>query len=426
MKHCDHCGAENPQEAKFCRGCGSKFAEESVAAPVEVAQPVAETAETTEMAEATQPAVPAVEPQPATEPMPVTESQTAVEPQPAPVAEMPTQPIDVAAQPQDEASATQAMPVQPAMTQPMQPTQPIQPVYQQPMQSAQPTQPFPAQPQPAYQQPTQPIYQQAAQPAYQQPYQPQPGQPAQPQPQPDQARQAAQAAAQAAQQAGQAAAQVAQAVSGSALFGWLWESFRHPSHKAQAQSWWPVIPLVFNSFLLALTSYLWQTKAVSAAVGLGNDLLGYMSGYSGNYISSRSVPISEFFKSWVLFAAMFYLVVLLCFMGLKLFGDHETTFAMMHAELGQKFMPMVALNLVAFLCALIGSGLLAISALLVVVGMLYLMATPGAIIAQATNYRKLDKTWMWILTMLLCGFIFFVFFVILSTVGVMSAMSSLM
>ena len=347
MKICDQCGTQNPEAAKFCRGCGQPFA----AVPVSSANENAA----------------------AHSPTPTSASQPAAA-------------AGIMQTPGEDAGQQSTVPI--AQQPVQQPTQPVQPVYGQPLTQGVPQQPA--------QQPTQPV-----QPVYGQPMtQGVPQQPAQP---------------------------VAQS-SSNAFFMWLWESFKHPSHKQSVQAWWPIIPLLFNSLLMGLTVYMWQSKAMSAASNFGNSILGSLSDLAGSSYTSHinaSVSISEFFKSWILFAVLFYLTVLMCFMGIKMLGDRNTTFAMLHVELAQKLIPMVALNLVSLLFALIGSGLTALSVSLFFVGYIYVLAVPGAIIAQATNYRKMDKTWAWILIMLLCGFIMSVFFMVVVATGLMSVVSSL-
>ncbi|PJM73547.1 hypothetical protein CS006_05835 [Bifidobacterium primatium] len=278
-------------------------------------------------------------------------------------------------------------------------------------------QPQAAAPQPASQPAPQPVYA-APQPA------------AVPQPQYQAQQQPTQPIAMPQQPPVQGAPAVAQPGAANAFFVWLWESFKHPSKRYATQAWWAIIPLVFNAFLMALTVYMWESKAVSAATNVGNGILGGLSrDFTGSssyapQIASPGVSISELFKFWVIFAALLYIIVLICFMGRKMLGEAQTTFSTIHVELAQKTMPMVALNLVAFLCALIGSGMLFLSSLLFMIGLTFIMAIPGAIVAQGVNARKLDKTWMWIFIMMLGGLILFVFFMIIAVAGVASAVST--
>lgn len=254
---------------------------------------------------------------------------------------------------------------------------------------------------------------------------PQGGQPAQPHFQiPPQASPVAQAGPQ-----GPVPQQTApvQAGSSGAFFVWLWDSFRHPSRRYATQTWWAIIPLVFNAFLMALTVYMWQSKAVSATVDMGNGLLNGLTGGSAYtpQIASPGVSVSELFKSWILFAALLYILVLICFMGRRMFGE-RVAFAALHTEIAQKTMPMVALNLASFLFALIGSGLVILSAALFMTGVSFLLTMPSAIVAQGVNSRKLDKTWMWIFVMLIGGLILGVFFAIFAVAGVVGALSSVL
>lgn len=320
MKKCNHCGTENPEGARFCRGCGQPMTDAA-------AQPAAA------------PAAPAPAPAPAPVPAPAV-------PAPAPVA------------PQYAAPAPGA-PQQPHST------------YQQPAPAA-PAAPVPGQPAPA------------------------------------------------------PAAPSAQSEASKAFFGWLLESFKTPSRKfANVQAWWPIIPLVFNGLLMALTVYMWQSKALSAATSVGNGILGELGSLTGTSAPqvSAGVPIGELFKGWITYSALIYIVVLISLLGRKLMGD-PISFVALHTELAQKFMPMVALYLVAFLFALIGSGMIVLSVLLFMMGILYILAAPGAIIAQGTATRKLDKTWLWIFGVLIGGLILLIFFLILGVSGAASAVSS--
>lgn len=317
MKKCNHCGTENPEGARFCRGCGQPMTDAA-------AQPAAA------------PAAPAPAPAPAPVPAPAV-------PAPAPAA------------PQYAAPAPGA-PQQPHST------------YQQPAPAA----PVPGQPAPA------------------------------------------------------PAAPSAQSEASKAFFEWLLESFKTPSRKfANVQAWWPIIPLVFNGLLMALTVYMWQSKALSAATSVGNGILGELGSLTGTSAPqvSAGVPIGELFKGWITYSALIYIVVLISLLGRKLMGD-PISFVALHTELAQKFMPMVALYLVAFLFALIGSGMIVLSVLLFMMGILYILAAPGAIIAQGTATRKLDKTWLWIFGVLIGGLILLIFFLILGVSGAASAVSS--
>lgn len=235
-----------------------------------------------------------------------------------------------------------------------------------------------------------------------------------------------QAAPQPGAPAAQAAQQTAQNTVAKAFFGWLWESFKTPSRRfSGVQTWWPIIPLVVDALLMGLTVYMWESHALSAATSVGNGLLGELGSITGTSAPqvNVSVPVGELFKGWITYAALVYIIVLICLLGRKLMGD-PVSFVALHTEIAQKLMPLMALYLVAFLLALIGSGFIVLSVLLFVVGLLYLLVVPGAIIAQGVNRRKLDKTWMWIFAVLIGGFILLVFFIILGVSGAASAVSS--
>ncbi|GGI13856.1 membrane protein [Galliscardovia ingluviei] len=395
MKNCSQCGAENPATAKFCRKCGHPFTE-TVANNDMMATPVQDT------------------PAPVEQSIGVQSVQESIFP-------------NVSADEQTQADTDEAAPVNAAApgieladqnTQVEQDTatEMFQQVPQQPMHTGQlPDPQFADMPQ-AYagsSMPAQPV--QSAQPMMTQPM---PAMPNQGMPMANQ-----QAPAQPMQgmpMQGQPAAQNSEFIN---LFKWMWQSFLRPSHQANTQVWWPIVSFAITSFVMGLTTYMWQVRAVSAANSFSRGLFNMMgSGYSG-YAPSMNAPISGLFKGWILSFILLYAVVLIAFIGYRILGD-ATPFASVQTKAAQRLMPANAFLLAALLFGLVGGGLTGLSVLLYVCTVIMFIAAPGVLVAQAQCTRKADRTWLWIVTCIIGGIIVFILLMITAASGIMSAVDS--
>ena len=420
MKNCSQCGAENPATAKFCRKCGHPFTE-TVANNDMMATPVQDTPAPVEQSIGVQSVQESIFPN-----VPVDEQTQADTDEASPVnAAAPD--IELADQntqvEQDTATEMfQQVPQQPMHTGQLpdpqfadmpqayagssmtaQPVQSAQPMMTQPM-PAMPNQAMPNQAMPNQGMPNQAMPNQGMPMANQQaPAQPMQGMPMQGMP-----------------MQGMPAAQNSEFTN---LFKWMWQSFLRPSHQANTQVWWPIVSFAITSFVMGLTTYMWQVRAVSAANSFSRGLFNMMgSGYSG-YAPSMNAPISGLFKGWILSFILLYAVVLIAFIGYRILGD-ATPFASVQTKAAQRLMPANAFLLAALLFGLVGGGLTGLSVLLYVCTVIMFIAAPGVLVAQAQCTRKADRTWLWIVTCIIGGIIVFILLMITAASGIMSAVDS--
>lgn len=206
------------------------------------------------------------------------------------------------------------------------------------------------------------------------------------------------------------------------LLHWLWDAFKHPSVRYRTPAWWPVVPIVINALLVGSTIYAMLAHQYRSMSSLTNGINSFFSDINSSYSVATSVPVTELFKTAVLMLILEYAVILMTFAGIKMMGDASVTFGALHQELGQKLTTLIAPNLVALISALI--GLNALSILLLIVSVLFIIVLPAARLASADNHRKLDRTWMWGLATLLAGAVICVIIVILMIAGAAEVISS--
>lgn len=409
MKNCSQCGAENPETAKFCRKCGHPFAEtvanNVVSGPVESTPTSADRPlEEQSVQESIFPSVPADE---------HAQADTD-EAAPASTLASDTTVADYSAQAEQDA-ATEMF--QQVSQQPMQTGQLPNPQFAdmpqayagsampgQPVPTAQPmmTQPMPTMPNQGMPNQGMPMANQQA------PAQPMQGMPMQGMPMQGMPMQ------------GQPAAQNSEFTN---LFKWMWQSFLRPSHHAVTQVWWPIVSFAITSFVMGLTTYMWQVRAVSAANSFSRGLFNMMSSGYSSYAPSMNAPISGLFKGWILSFILLYAVVLIAFIGYRILGD-ATPFASVQTKAAQRLMPANAFLLAALLFGLVGGGLTGLSVLLYVCTVIMFIAAPGVLVAQAQCTRKADRTWLWIVTCIIGGIIVFILLMITAASGIMSAADS--
>lgn len=409
MKNCSQCGAENPETAKFCRKCGHPFTE-TVANNDMMATPVQDTPAPVEQSIGVQPVQESIFSN-----VPADEQTQADTDEAAPASTLASDATvaDYSAQAEQDA-ATEMF--QQVSQQPMQTGQLPDPQFAgmpqayagsampaQPVQSAQPmmTQPMPTMPNQGMPM-GQPMANQQA------PAQPMQGMPNQGMPNQGMPMQ------------GQPAAQNSEFTN---LFKWMWQSFLRPSHHAVTQVWWPIVSFAITSFVMGLTTYMWQVRAVSAANSFSRGLFNMMSSGYSSYAPSMNAPISGLFKGWILSFILLYAVVLIAFIGYRILGD-ATPFASVQTKAAQRLMPANAFLLAALLFGLVGGGLTGLSVLLYVCTVIMFIAAPGALVAQAQCTRKADRTWLWIVTCIIGGIIVFILLMITAASGIMSAADS--
>ena len=381
MKVCAQCGTQNIDTAKFCKGCGNKFE--------------------------------AVQPAPA---------------QPAPVQPTPVQPAPV-----------QSVPVQHAPAQPV----PVQQVH---------VQPTPAQPAPA-----QPIAQHA--PQFARPSMPQQGVPAQPG-MPQQGMPNMQRPGYPYAQQGMPAqpgmpgmqnrpntpgvshySQISNQLNAEQMmnfFRWLVTALKNPSQKYRVSNLYAALIALVSGLLFGLQGYLYSMSTVNAVISQVFSAVGSSS--TSSIPMTPGVPFTVFLYKFIIGVLTVYAVYAVALLGMKMFGD-EISPAQLHVLFAQKLVPLVGLQIVATVLALIPPSRTALigwgdavknslsgnsqamsitpdsvdaslfihnpslalqipSVALQALYLVLLILVPVSFLATARYKGKLDREWMWVIFIL--------------------------
>lgn len=207
------------------------------------------------------------------------------------------------------------------------------------------------------------------------------------------------------------------------MMSWLWESFKHPSIRRRIPAWWAIVPVAINALLVGATVFAIESHQYSAVSSLTSGFNSLMADVGSSYSVASSVPVAQLFKTAILFFLFLYVVISITFAGIRILGDTSVNFSQLHDELGQKLTPLIAVNCCALLAALLGLHLFA--GVLMSVALVFIVVTPSARIAQATNYRKLDKTWMWGIASVVAGLVICIAIIILMVTGAAEVLGDL-
>ncbi len=208
------------------------------------------------------------------------------------------------------------------------------------------------------------------------------------------------------------------------MLNWMWTSFKRPSQKTNAASWWPVVTIALNALFVAIAVFSFESRAYNGTVGRASGLANSFLGALGSSASiSETLPITEFFKALFTFFAIFYVIIGLTFAGIAMLGDKQRPFRVFHVEIAQKLMPLMAVNILIALSGLMGSVVL--STFLILIEFSYLLIIPPTLIGESHSTRHLDKTWMWIFATFLIGLALIIIVALLSAIGLASVLSSL-
>ena len=307
-----------------------------------------------------------------------------------------------------------AQPAAPAQQPPMQ--RPAQPMYAQPVQQPRPMQ-----------QPMQAPYGQPM-PAQQQ-YAARPGQPVQ-------------------QGAARYAQQLASQINSEQMmnfFRWLVTAIKNPSQKYRVSNLYAALVAVISGLLFGLQGYLSSMTIVNAMYAPTKDLANIANSVSSSFGGPSiptvpGVPFTVFLYKFVIGVLTVYAVYGVALLGMKMFGD-EISPAQLHVLFAQKLVPLVGLQIVATVLALIPPSRTALigwgdavknslsgnsqamsitpdsvdaslfihnpslalqipSVALQALYLVLLILVPVSFLATARYKGKLDREWMWVIFIL--------------------------
>lgn len=171
-----------------------------------------------------------------------------------------------------------------------------------------------------------------------------------------------------------------------AFFAWLVSALKRPSGSYATHSWWAFVVMAVMSLLPALQIIIIANKAVGTSLSVFGRHISIPSG------AGAGILVSVFFRLWLIFALILYTAVLLAFIGRRLFGE-PTTFLQMHDAMVQRFLPAAMAVTVSFLLSLFGVG--ALSLIIILITLSFIMAVPSVVVSQSENRRAADGFLLW-------------------------------
>ena len=170
------------------------------------------------------------------------------------------------------------------------------------------------------------------------------------------------------------------------FFAWLVSALKRPSGSYATHSWWAFVVMAVMSLLPALQIIIIANKAVGTSLSVFGRHISIPSG------AGAGILVSVFFRLWLIFALILYTAVLLAFIGRRLFGE-PTTFLQMHDAMVQRFLPAAIAVTVSFLLSLFGVG--ALSLIIILITLSFIMAVPSVVVSQSENRRAADGFLLW-------------------------------
>lgn len=187
------------------------------------------------------------------------------------------------------------------------------------------------------------------------------------------------------------------------FFAWLLDSLKHPSAIQFVPWWWSCLVMFADSLSLSLVCFFAANNVLGSAERGVNNLLGgateMMTGgwTSGPQIEAPRVGFAGFIRLWIAFSVAVYALVLIAFIGKKMFGSVEI-FQQIHHEFARLGVVSVAFNLVLVLFVLLGGTAFALVLLMFEIALAPLK--PLFLTARCPDRPKLDTYWTWLLFIL--------------------------
>lgn len=226
------------------------------------------------------------------------------------------------------------------------------------------------------------------------------------------------------------------------FFRWLVTALKNPSQKYRVSNLYAALIALISGLLFGLQGYLSSMSIVNSLISQVVSAVNSLSTSSGgpSIPMTPGVPFTVFLYKFIIGVLTVYAVYAVALLGMKMFGD-EVSPAQLHVLFAQKLVPLVGLQIVATVLALIppsrtaliglndamknsmsgnsqGAGInldsvdaslfihnpsLALQIPSIALQALYLVLlilVPVSFLATARYKGKLDREWMWVIFIL--------------------------
>ena len=222
------------------------------------------------------------------------------------------------------------------------------------------------------------------------------------------------------------------------FFRWLVTALKNPSQKYRVSNLYAALIALVSGLLFGLQGYLYSMSTVNAVISQVFSAVGSSS--TSSIPMTPGVPFTVFLYKFIIGVLTVYAVYAVALLGMKMFGD-EISPAQLHVLFAQKLVPLVGLQIVATVLALIPPSRTALigwgdavknslsgnsqamsitpdsvdaslfihnpslalqipSVALQALYLVLLILVPVSFLATARYKGKLDREWMWVIFVL--------------------------
>lgn len=206
------------------------------------------------------------------------------------------------------------------------------------------------------------------------------------------------------------------------FFDWVLAALKKPSLRMATPTWWACVPMFVEAAIVSLLVTIWAAKAASAVLYPAESILSMMGESSRSISVSSSDYFSLFFRGFIGVALVLYALVLIVFLGRKIFGDADT-FRQVHDTFAQIVIPFAVFHLALVLLSLVGASVVA--GVLFFLSLAFMALLPSYLVAISANHRKLDSFWLWLFAMIAVFFILVLLMIIFSNIAGSAFMGAL-
>lgn len=224
---------------------------------------------------------------------------------------------------------------------------------------------------------------------------------------------------------GMASAQQNASTQANLFFNWLLAALKKPSLRMIKPAWYACLPILMEAIIVSLLVTIWASQAVSVVSHATSSLASMMDYPSPSASTGSSSSLALFIRGFIAMAVVLYAMVLIVFLGKKIYGDPDGL-RQVHDAFGQIMIPAVLFHAVLLLLSLVGASLVAGIIFLLSFGLMAMI--PSYLIATSSNHRKLDSFWLWIIFMVVAFLILLLMMIIvlgIAGTAFMSAMFSM-
>lgn len=209
------------------------------------------------------------------------------------------------------------------------------------------------------------------------------------------------------------------------FFNWLLAALKKPSLRMIKPAWYACLPILMEAMIVSLLVTIWASQAVSVVSHATSSLASMMDYPSPSVSTGSSGSLALFVCGFIAMAVVLYAMVLIVFLGKKIYGDPDGL-RQVHDAFGQIMIPAALFHLALLLLSLVGASLVAGIIFLLSFGLMAMI--PSYLIATSSNHRKLDSFWLWIIFMVVAFLILLLMMIIvlgIAGTAFMSAMFSM-